>query len=147
MTQFSSSKKKGLSNGSINKTNPPVNRGVELMLQGGKRKKKKQVLLKLAGMRPLPSILAVARRNRRSTRFFHFLRSAYRPRSDSVIQDAENGYSLYPLRSQVQRPVSRAEAPTPKAEREPKPGRAGGAISAPSERATLPDCSYILKQF
>ena len=41
MTQFNSSKKKGLSNESINKTNPPVNRGVELMLQGGKKRKKK----------------------------------------------------------------------------------------------------------
>ena len=41
LTQFNSSKKKELSNDNINKTNPPVNRGVELMLQGGKRKKKK----------------------------------------------------------------------------------------------------------
>ena len=41
LTQFNSSKKKGLSNESINKTNPPVNRGVELMLQGGKKRKKK----------------------------------------------------------------------------------------------------------
>ena len=41
MTQSNFSKKIESSKESINKTNPPVNRGVELMLQGGKRKKKK----------------------------------------------------------------------------------------------------------
>jgi len=41
LTQFNSSKKKELSKDNINKTNPPINRGVELMLQGGKRRNKK----------------------------------------------------------------------------------------------------------
>ena len=43
MTQSNSSKKIESSKESINKTNPPLNRGIELMLQGGKKKKKKPI--------------------------------------------------------------------------------------------------------
>ena len=42
MTQSNSSKKRKSSQDDINKTNTKVNRGVELMLRGGKNKKKKK---------------------------------------------------------------------------------------------------------
>ena len=42
MTQSNSSKKIESSQDDINKTNTKVNRGVELMLRGGKNKKKKK---------------------------------------------------------------------------------------------------------
>ena len=42
MTQSNSSKKTKSSQDDINKTNTKVNRGVELMLRGGKNKKKKK---------------------------------------------------------------------------------------------------------
>ena len=42
MTQSNSSKKIKSSQDDINKTNTKVNRGVELMLRGGKNKKKKK---------------------------------------------------------------------------------------------------------
>ena len=42
MTQSNSSKKIESSQDDINKTNTKVNRGVELMLRGGKKKRKKK---------------------------------------------------------------------------------------------------------
>jgi len=42
LTQSNSSKKRKSSQDDINKTNTKVNRGVELMLRGGKNKKKKK---------------------------------------------------------------------------------------------------------
>ena len=47
MTQSNSSKKIKSSQDDINKTNTKVNRGVELMLHGGKKKKKKQIHITL----------------------------------------------------------------------------------------------------
>jgi len=47
LTQSNSSKRIKSSQDDINKTNTKVNRGVELMLYGGKKKKKKQIHITL----------------------------------------------------------------------------------------------------